>query len=417
MASVLIIGSGAREFIFAKTFANSVDHVFVAPGNAGMREAGFETVDLTEIPDLITFAQSQQIDLTFVGSEALLTEGIVDAFQAEGLAIFGPTKAAAQLEGSKAFTKSLLHKYDIPTAASVTVTSHDEAVQILQNHAYPVVVKLDGLALGKGVSIYEHPETALAGIDIIYQQDEHAPLVIEEFMQGPEFSIFSFVGKEQVVHAPIAQDHKRLLDGDRGPNTGGMGAYSPVRWIGDDVVQTAIKSLVEPVLTAMQTEGTPFEGILYTGVMLTAAGPKVIEYNVRFGDPEAQVVLPQLTSDLYQNIMALIAGKPTSMTWQDADADVYLGVTLAAPGYPLNPEKGLSLPSLPNDVQIDYAGVKQQANQLVSNGGRVLTAVIHRPTMVAAQTDLYAALDQTHTDLVYRHDIGHQAVAAELAEE
>ncbi|QOD85381.1 phosphoribosylamine--glycine ligase [Weissella viridescens] len=415
MTSVLIIGSGAREFIFAKTFAQSVDQVFVAPGNAGMREAGYETVNLTDIPDLIAFAQSQKIDLTFVGSEALLTEGIVDAFQAEGLTIFGPTKAAAQLEGSKAFTKALLQKYDIPTADSVTVTNLKEAKQILNTHAYPVVIKLDGLALGKGVSIYEHPETALAGIENIYEQDAQAPLVIEEFMQGPEFSIFSFVGKEQVVHAPIAQDHKRLLDGDRGPNTGGMGAYSPVRWIGEDVVQTAMTLLVEPVLAAMRAEGTPFEGILYTGVMLTEAGPKVIEYNVRFGDPEAQVVLPQLTSDLYTNIMELLAGKPTHMTWQDTD--VYLGVTLAAPGYPVNPEKGLPLPALPNDVQIDYAGVKQQTNQLVSNGGRVLTAVIHRPTMVTAQTDLYAALDQTHTDLVYRHDIGHQAVVAELAEE
>ncbi|MCB6839573.1 phosphoribosylamine--glycine ligase [Weissella viridescens] len=415
MTSVLIIGSGAREFIFAKTFAQSVDQVFVAPGNAGMREAGYETVNLTDIPELITFAQSQKIDLTFVGSEALLTDGIVDAFQAAGLPIFGPTKSAAQLEGSKAFTKALLQKYDIPTADSVTVTNLNEAKQVLNTHAYPVVVKLDGLALGKGVSIYEHPETALAGIENIYEQDAQAPLVIEEFMQGPEFSIFSFVGKEQVVHAPIAQDHKRLLDGDRGPNTGGMGAYSPVRWIGEDVVQTAITSLVEPVLAAMRAEGTPFEGILYTGVMLTEAGPKVIEYNVRFGDPEAQVVLPQLTSDLYTNIMDLLAGTPTHMTWQDTD--VYLGVTLAAPGYPVDPEKGLPLPALPNDVQIDYAGVKQQTNQLVSNGGRVLTAVIHRPTMVTAQTDLYAALDQTHTDLVYRHDIGHQAVVAELAEE
>lgn len=415
MTSVLIIGSGAREFIFAKTFAQSVDQVFVALGNAGMREAGYGTVNLTDIPDLIAFAQSQKIDLTFVGSEALLTDGIVDAFQAAGLPIFGPTKSAAQLEGSKAFTKALLQKYDIPTADSVTVTNLNEAKQVLNTHAYPVVVKLDGLALGKGVSIYEHPETALAGIENIYEQDSQAPLVIEEFMQGPEFSIFSFVGKEQVVHAPIAQDHKRLLDGDRGPNTGGMGAYSPVRWIGEDVVQTAITSLVEPVLAAMRAEGTPFEGILYTGVMLTEAGPKVIEYNVRFGDPEAQVVLPQLTSDLYTNIMELLAGKPTNMTWQDTD--VYLGVTLAAPGYPVNPEKGLPLPALPNDVQIDYAGVKQQTNQLVSNGGRVLTAVIHRPTMVTAQTDLYAALDQTHTDLVYRHDIGHQAVVAELAEE
>ena len=415
MTSVLIIGSGAREFIFAKTFAQSVDQVFVAPGNAGMREAGYETVNLTDIPDLITFAQSQKIDLTFVGSEALLTDGIVDAFQAAGLPIFGPTKSAAQLEGSKAFTKALLQKYDIPTADSVTVTNLKEAKQVLNTHAYPVVAKLDGLALGKGVSIYEHPETALAGIENIYEQDSPAPLVIEEFMQGPEFSIFSFVGKEQVVHAPIAQDHKRLLDGDRGPNTGGMGAYSPVRWIGEDVVQTAMTSLVEPVLAAMRAEGTPFEGILYTGVMLTEAGPKAIEYNVRFGDPEAQVVLPQLTSDLYTNIMDLLAGKPTNMTWQDAD--VYLGVTLAAPGYPVDPEKGLPLPALPNDVQIDYAGVKQQTNQLVSNGGRVLTAVIHRPMMVTAQTDLYAALDQTHTDLVYRHDIGHQAVVAELAEE
>lgn len=415
MASVLIIGSGAREFIFAKTFSQTVDDIFIAPGNDGMRAAGFETVNLTDIADLIDFAKEKHIDLTLVGAENLLMQGVVDKFEAEGLNIFGPTQAAAQLEGSKSFSKDILERYQIPTASATTVDSLTPAINVLKAHPYPVVVKLDGLALGKGVSIYENQAEALEAVRAIYEQEPTATLVIEEFMEGTEFSIFSFVGKNQVLHTPTAQDHKRLLDQDKGPNTGGMGAYSPVRWLDDAIVQQAIDTLVQPVLDAMQAEGHPFQGILYTGVMLTPAGPKVIEYNVRFGDPEAQVVLPQLKSDLLKTLQDLLAGVPTEMSWQTED--VYLGVTLAAPGYPIQPEHGTVVPTdLGTDIALDYAGVKNISGQLVSHGGRVATAVLHRPTMALAQKDLYQALDAEKTHLVYRHDIGYQAVEAEQLE-
>jgi phosphoribosylamine--glycine ligase len=418
MTTVLVVGSGAREHALVKSFLKSeqVDRVIVSPGNDGMMDAGLERFDvaLNDLDGLLALAQEQNVDLTMVGSEEPLVLGIVDLFQSNNQRIFGPSKAAAQLEGSKSFTKDLLTRHHIPTAQAHVVTNIDDARAVLAELSAPIVFKLDGLALGKGVTVVHTMAEAKTYLDNIYQQSPNEKLVIEEFLAGVEFSIFSLVGENGVVHAPIAQDHKRLLDGDQGPNTGGMGAYSPVRWLSDEDIQTVITTLVQPSIAAMKADGTPFTGILYTGVMLTKQGPKVIEFNVRFGDPEAQVVLPQLQSDLYDVLTTLLAGGQPEVHWQTEN--VYLGVVLASPGYPVSPEKGLPVPNVENIDMIDYAGVKLVDEALVSNGGRVATVVAHGKTATQAQDVVYQAIDATKTVLTYRHDIGYQAVNAEQGE-
>lgn len=411
MSKVLIVGSGAREHALAQTFLRSpqVDEVIVAPGNDGMLRSGIicQDIAVTELTTLRDFARDKKIDLTFVGSEEPLTLGIVDVFEASGLTIFGPSKQAAQLEGSKSFTKNILKKYHIPTANSQTVTSRSAAQASLELFDFPVVFKLDGLALGKGVTIINNRNDGETYLDNLYQQRVNAKLVIEEYLEGVEFSVFTLVGRNgQMTHAPLAQDHKRRFDGDKGPNTGGMGAYSPVTWISDDIRRQTINMLVEPTIKAMSSEKIPFSGVLYTGVMLTAQGPKVIEFNVRFGDPEAQVVLPQYTGDFYDLIMQLLQGNQPTPKWQEED--IYLGVVLASPGYPEAPQNGLTVPEIPYPV--NYAGVSLQNGQLVTKGGRVLTVVHHQKTAVVAQKQLYEALDKIDMALVFRHDIGYQAV-------
>ena len=285
MKKVLIIGSGAREHALAQTFLRSeqVTTVIVAPGNDGMTDAGLEcvTISATNLLGLRDLAISESVDLTFVGNEEPLTLGIVDLFEASKLPIFGPSMVAAQLEGSKSFTKNLLQKYAIPTAKSVTVETLEHATDVLQAFGLPIVFKLDGLALGKGVTILTNPIAANTYLTDLYTKDPATRLVIEEYLEGVEFSIFSLVGKNgMITHAPLAQDHKRRFDQNRGPNTGGMGAYSPVRWISDDIKNRAITELVEPTISALTKEGTPFAGVLYTGVMLTQEGPKVIELSL-----------------------------------------------------------------------------------------------------------------------------------------
>ncbi|MCC7668196.1 MAG: phosphoribosylamine--glycine ligase [Leuconostoc pseudomesenteroides] len=411
MSKVLIVGSGAREHALAQTFLRSpqVDEVIVAPGNDGMAKSGITCQDIavTELTALRDFARSQQIDLTFVGSEEPLTLGIVDVFEASGLTIFGPSKKAAQLEGSKSFTKNILKKYHIPTANAQTVTSRSAAQASLELFDFPVVFKLDGLALGKGVTIINNRNDGEIYLDELYQQQSDAKLVIEEYLDGVEFSVFTLVGRNgQMTHAPLAQDHKRRFDGDKGPNTGGMGAYSPVTWISDTIRRQTINMLVEPTIKAMSSEKIPFSGVLYTGVMLTSQGPKVIEFNVRFGDPEAQVVLPQYTGDFYDLIMQLLQGNQPTPKWQEED--IYLGVVLASPGYPEAPQNGLRVPEIP--FPVNYAGVSLQNGQLVTKGGRVLTVVHHQKTAAVAQKQLYEALDKIDMALEFRHDIGYQAV-------
>ncbi len=414
MAKVLIIGAGAREHILAKTFLKSpqVDQVFVAPGNEGMIEERIKIVpiNIDDLKGMVDFAKKENIDLTFVGSEEPLVLGIVDEFKKAGLKIFGPNKTAAQLEGSKSFAKSILKEAKVPTAAFSIVRSLSEARSALVKHDFPVVFKLDGLAAGKGVSIISSCQQAEDYIVNLYKNNPNTKLLIEEFMQGPEFSLFSLVGKNNtVVHTPIAQDHKRRFDGDKGPNTGGMGAYSPVAQISSAIIEKVIKSIVEPVLKVMQDKGNPFTGVLYTGLMLTKSGPKVIEFNVRFGDPEAQVILPQLKGDFYQMIIDLMDGRKPLIEWQKKE--IYLAVVIAAPGYPDNIDKGFSVPlldDLPSDLQIDYAAVKKDGHNLISSGGRVATIVGHAKKIQLAQKDVYSYLDRSNLQLAYRHDIANQ---------
>ncbi|KGH99820.1 phosphoribosylamine--glycine ligase [Oenococcus oeni] len=414
MAKALIIGAGAREHILAKTFLKSpqVDQVFVTPGNEGMIEERIKIVpiNIDDLKGMVDFAKKENIDLTFVGSEEPLVLGIVDEFKKAGLKIFGPNKTAAQLEGSKSFAKSILKEANVPTAAFSIVRSLSEARRALVKHDFPVVFKLDGLAAGKGVSIISSCQQAEDYIVNLYKNNPNTKLLIEEFMQGPEFSLFSLVGKNNtVVHTPIAQDHKRRFDGDKGPNTGGMGAYSPVAQISSAIIEKVIKSIVEPVLKVMQDKGNPFIGVLYTGLMLTKSGPKVVEFNVRFGDPEAQVILPQLKGDFYQMIIDLMDGRKPLIEWQKKE--IYLAVVIAAPGYPDNVEKGFSAPlldDLPSDLQIDYAAVKKDGHNLISSGGRVATIVGHAKKVQLAQKDVYSYLNRSNLQLAYRHDIANQ---------
>ncbi|MDI4584931.1 phosphoribosylamine--glycine ligase [Oenococcus sp. UCMA 14587] len=420
MAKVLIIGAGAREHILAKTFLKSpqVDRVFVAPGNEGMIEEQIKIVPINvdDLKGLVDFAKKETIDLTFVGSEEPLVLGIVDEFEKAGLKIFGPNKAAAQLEGSKSFAKLILKEAKVPTAAFSIVQSLSEARRALVKHDFPVVFKLDGLAAGKGVSIISSCQQAEDYIVDLYKNNSNTKLLIEEFMQGPEFSLFSLVGKNNtVVHTPIAQDHKRRFDGDKGPNTGGMGAYSPVAQISSVVVEKVIKSIIEPTLEVMQDKGNPFIGVLYTGLMLTKNGPKVVEFNVRFGDPEAQVVLPQLNGDFYQMIIDLLNGRRPLTEWQKKV--IYLAVVIAAPGYPNDVKKGFSTPTLsdiPLDLQIDYAAVKKDGHNLISDGGRVATIVGHAKKIQLAQKNIYSYLDRSKLQLAYRHDIAYQLANFEM---
>lgn len=407
MANVLIIGSGAREHAIAHAFQKSrhVNTVYAAPGNDGMKRDGVITLSINEtaFADLLNVAVTKEIDLTFVGSEVPLVQGIVDAFEAAGQLIFGPTQAAARLEGSKAFMKKILTDQHIPTAQAQTVTSLAQAQAAVTKLGYPVVIKTDQLAAGKGVTIHHDQAETAQFLATCYQQNPQAMLVIEAYLTGFEFSLFSLVGRQQIVHAPIAHDYKRRYDQDQGLNTGGMGAYSPVPQVSQATIDLTVTTLVEPTLRAMQELGCPFYGVLYTGVMLTAEGPQVIEYNVRFGDPETQVVLPQLCSDFYELIKGLLTGEEVKPQWQKGSS--YVGVVLADPAYPQSVAGQYPLPDFKQKVQVDYTNSAQGTAQLLSHGGRVATVVASGATQAIAREHVYHALNETKLALDYRTDI------------
>ncbi|MDS9473154.1 phosphoribosylamine--glycine ligase [Sporosarcina pasteurii] len=412
---VLVIGGGGREHAIAKQFnvSPSVKKVFVAPGNDGMKEdAEIVNIDATDFEALVAFAKENEVDLTFVGPEQPLAEGIVDYFAEQGLQAFGPTKAAAQIEGSKSFAKEIMKKYNIPTAAYGTFTDAEEAKAFIREKGAPIVVKADGLAAGKGVIVAMKLEDALHAVDdMIGNQkfgDSSSKVVIEEFLDGEEFSYMSFVHNGQIYPMVIAQDHKRAYDGDRGPNTGGMGAYSPVPQISDAVVKEAYDKVVVPTVKAMAAEGTPFTGILYAGLILTEDGPKVIEFNARFGDPEAQVVLPRMESDFGEFMAALMEGEPYELKWND---DAVLGVVIASEGYPDKVIKGARLPELnvitAQGLDVFHAGTKSDGKDFVGNGGRVLLVAARAETLKDAQADVYHSLSDLKWDgFFYRTDIG-----------
>ncbi|MGE6489117.1 phosphoribosylamine--glycine ligase [Paenisporosarcina sp. NPDC076898] len=415
---VLVIGSGGREHAIVRQFNNSpsVTEVFVAPGNDGMRnDATCVAIEALEFDMLVAFVQENAIDLTFVGPEQPLAAGIVDRFEAEGLRIFGPTKAAAQIEGSKNFAKELMKKYGIPTAAYETFTDVKEAKAYIEKMGAPIVVKADGLAAGKGVVVAMTVKEAINSVeDMIGNQkfgDSSSRVVIEEFLDGEEFSYMSFVHKGQIYPMVIAQDHKRAYDGDRGPNTGGMGAYSPVPHISELVVQDAFEAIVAPTVEAMATEGTPFTGILYAGLILTEDGPKVIEFNARFGDPETQVVLPRMVSDFGEFMNALLDETPFELEWSDEEM---LGVVVAADGYPDKVEKGARLPDLTKlneHVQVFHAGTIEVNERFVGNGGRVILFAAKSDSLADAQKQVYNALSELKWDgFFHRNDIGWRAL-------
>jgi len=409
---VLVIGSGGREHAIAKQFneAPSVQKVFVAPGNDGMKnDAEVVAIDVLDFAALAAFAKENEIALTFVGPEQPLAAGIVDYFQAQGLTIFGPSKAAAQIEGSKSYAKEIMNKYNIPTAAHETFTEAAPAIAYIKEQGAPIVIKADGLAAGKGVIVAMTEEEAIEAVeDMIGNQrfgDSSSRVVIEEFLDGEEFSFMSFVHKGQIYPMVIAQDHKRAYDGDKGPNTGGMGAYSPVPQIPQEVVTDAYIKIVEPTVKAMEEEGVSFTGILYAGLILTNKGPKVIEFNARFGDPETQVVLPRMASDFGLFMKALMEEKYFDLQWHD---EAMLGVVVAAEGYPGDVEKGNPLPELSDiELPVYHAGTKQVDGQFVGNGGRVLLVAAKANDLKAAQEKVYAELAKKQWDkFFFRNDIG-----------
>ena len=415
---LLVIGSGGREHAICRKLLEDpqVDAVFCAKGNPGMQKDGVQLVDIAEDnhPALIQFVKEHQIDWTFVGPEIPLLNGIVDDFQAASLKIFGPNQQAAMIEGSKDFAKQLMRDYHIPTAKYQTFSDFEAAKAYVLENGVPIVIKADGLAAGKGVVVAMTEQEALEALEDMLLDHKFgassAKVVVEEFLDGEEFSLLSFVKGNEVYPMVIAQDHKRIFDGDKGPNTGGMGAYSPVPQIPESMVQTAIKEIVQKAADGMVDRKTPFTGILYAGLIATNEGPKVIEFNARFGDPETQVVLPRLKTSLAQIIDDLLNNRQPDITWYDFAT---LGVVVAAPGYPADYEKNIVLPEMQNTEEqtVYYAGVTAKKEQMVSSGGRVFLVTSQGTNLADAQQKAYAYLNQYDlSQFFYRKDIGFKAL-------
>jgi len=425
---VLVIGSGAREHAIAHALmrGGSVSEVTVAPGNPGMELDGIRTTQLnpSNHAALIDFVKNNGYDWVFVGPEVPLIEGIVDDFAAAGIKAFGPNKAAAQIEGSKDFAKQLMERHDIPTAKYQTFDDLERSTAYVREHGAPIVIKADGLAAGKGVTVAMDEETAIAALEDIFVDHRFgnagAKVVIEDFLEGQEFSLMSFVNGTDFWPMPISQDHKRAYDGDKGPNTGGMGAYSPVPQIGQDVIDTAIETIVKPTVQAMADEGTPFTGILYAGLIATADGPKVIEFNARFGDPETQVVLPRLETDLV-DVMVATAQRRLSeieLSWRPEWA---VSVVLASEGYPGDYAKGFEITGIDEantlpGVHVYHAGTKVEDGKVYTNGGRVLNVTALGSTFEQARDRAYEACDLIDWDGKFmRRDIGARAMRGRSA--
>ncbi|MEJ2142075.1 MAG: phosphoribosylamine--glycine ligase [Gammaproteobacteria bacterium] len=423
---VLVIGSGGREHALAWKAAQSanVEKVYVAPGNAGTaHEPKLENVAIgaEEIDKLLEFARNENIDLTIVGPEAPLVIGVVDAFEKAGLRCFGPSKNAAQLEGSKAFTKDFLARHNIPSAAYQNFTDTDQALAYIRQQGAPIVIKADGLAAGKGVIVAMTEEEAIAAVkDMLagnaFGEAGHR-VVIEEFLEGEEASFIVMVDGKHILPMATSQDHKRVGEGDTGPNTGGMGAYSPAPVVTPEIHDRIMKEVIEPTVEGMAAEGNPYTGFLYAGLMITADGaPKVIEYNCRFGDPETQPIMMRLKSDLVALCNAALDGKldQCSTEW---DERASMGVVLAAGGYPGDYAKGKVITGIPEetaDSKVFHAGTAEKEGNVVTSGGRVLCAVGLGTSVSEAQQKAYEVAKQIHWDGVfYRNDIGYRAIARE----
>jgi len=423
---ILLVGSGGREHALAWKLAQSskVTKVVVAPGNPGTAlEDKVENVviDAEDIEALLEYAKNNDIDLTVVGPEVPLVKGIVDLFESHGLKCFGPTKGAAQLEGSKAFSKDFFARHNIPTAAYANFTDIDKAVAYIKQQGVPIVVKADGLAAGKGVILAETEDEAIDAVKDMLAGNSFGEaghrVVIEEFLKGEEASIIVIVDGENYLPMATSQDHKARDEGDKGPNTGGMGAYSPAPVVTDEISQRIMRDVIEPTIKGMAEEGYPFTGFLYAGVMIDDQGnSKVLEYNVRFGDPETQPVMMRLESDLVELIEAALDGelKTQLITW---DARSSLGVVMAAGGYPDDYEKGLVIKGIPKETEnskVFHAGTASKNGEIVTNGGRVLCVVGLAENVTEASKVVYQIVSGIEwTGAFYRNDIGYRAVAYE----
>jgi phosphoribosylamine--glycine ligase len=418
---ILVVGSGGREHALAWKLAQSpkVSQVYVAPGNGGTaREEGLVNVPITEIATLLAFAKRKGVRLTVVGPEAPLAAGIVDAFRAEGMKIFGPTQAAAQLESSKDFAKQFMARYHIPTAAFGTFIHAANAHAYIDQHGAPIVVKADGLAAGKGVVVAQTVDEAHAAVDAMLFGNTLGcaghRVVIEECLMGEEASFIVMVDGKNVLTLASSQDHKRLGDGDTGPNTGGMGAYSPAPVVTPELHARIMREVIQPTVEGMAADGIPYSGFLYAGIMVGEDGaPKVLEFNCRMGDPETQPILMRLKSDLLMLLEAAVSGRLDQIEakW---DRRTALGVVMAAAGYPDAPRKGDVISKLPanaEDVQIFHAGTQLKNGELVVNGGRVLVVTALGDSVRIAQARAYEVADQVHfAGSQMRRDIGFRAL-------
>ena len=428
--NVLVIGGGGREHALAWKIAqsNKVQKVFVAPGNGGTaRDKRLDNIDITDVVALREFAQGNGVELTVVGPETPLAAGVVDEFRAHGLRIFGPTKAAAQLESSKAFSKAFMKRHHIPTAEYETFTDAQAAHDYVNAKGAPIVVKADGLAAGKGVVVAMTAAEAHEAIDFmlldnklgVSHNEGGARVVIEEFLQGEEASFIVMCDGKTVLPLATSQDHKRLLDADLGPNTGGMGAYSPAPVVTPEVHARAMREIILPTIKGMEKDGIPFTGFLYAGLMIDPQGHvKTLEFNCRMGDPETQPIMARLKTDLVDVLMAATATNAETrfddfeLEW---DRRTAIGVVLAAHGYPMNPRKGDAITGLPqdtDDVVVFHAGTQMKEGQVVTSGGRVLCVTALGGTLKLAQQQAYDTIQGIHFDGVqYRTDIGYRAIA------
>ena len=415
MKRVLVIGGGGREhaIVYALSRSKQVEKIYSAPGNAGIADlAECVSIKDTDVDGLLAFAQSHNVNLTVVGPEAALAAGIVDSFRAAGIPIFGHTRAVTQIESSKEFAKQIMTRYNVPTAGYQSFSDYEEARAYIAKGTFPVVLKYDGLAAGKGVVIaqdYDEAERTLRDM-LVDEEFGKGRVLVEDYLTGPEFSFMCFVSGERVYPMPLAQDHKRAFDGDKGPNTGGMGAYTPLPFITKEDEAFALEHILQATATGMVKEGLPLSGVLYGGLMKTPQGIKVIEFNARFGDPETEVILPLLETDAYDVFYAIATGgELAEVRWHEKAT---VGVVLASKGYPAHYEKGYPITGVDDyNGPVFHMGTKRADQQLLTNGGRVMMCIATGKDIAEAQHKVYQEIEKIHCDnLFYRKDIAYQAL-------